>query len=456
MKLRELFENIYEDPKAQEVAIIFGRFNPPHQGHKAAWELASEYEQWYVGTNKSTVGPKDPLPFNVKIAAMKAIWPEVADHLVAEQSWWTLATKVYNEFGPVTLHVVTDANDARVFVAGLQKSNGIEGAHGFYRFKDIVWVESPRISSATDLRAAVANNDKEAFEQAAGVSADTPVAGHAFFDVVKHYLTPYLQQAANKEAEKAEKERLKAEKEKAKLAKKKEPEVAEGLFGLSAKEKGAIMNVASKISDIPGNWDFEKDAFSDQGIENLKNVLKNEKYVKYALNLTSKDYDADLGEEAAGVGIITKQNTTADVNVSTPGKNLRAFKLAEEIAKLEQELQEATEKHITKRQQQSTTGLNTFSDGERWNGDYVSYRLGMAAASTDGKIDPNMDAKSWIGKQKSTHPYTKEEQEILKKAYKAVGAKYKDLNHGDMRSLELDEINKVSPVAKRKKNKYGV
>jgi hypothetical protein len=32
-------------------------------------------------------------------------------------------------------------------------------------------------------------------------------------------------------------------------------------------------------------------------------------------------------EEAAGVGIVTKQNTTADVGPGTLGKMLRAFKL---------------------------------------------------------------------------------------------------------------------------------
>ena len=31
--------------------------------------------------------------------------------------------------------------------------------------------------------------------------------------------------------------------------------------------------------------------------------------------------------ESAGVGIITKQNTTVDVNKNTPKKNLKAFKL---------------------------------------------------------------------------------------------------------------------------------
>ena len=117
---------------------------------------------------------------------------------------------------------------------------------------------------------------------------------------------------------------------------------------------------------------------------------------------------------------------------------------------------EKKQSKMTKRQNQSTRGVNTYSDAERWNSDYVAYRLGMAVAGTDGQIEPAIDSKSWIGKSKSTHPYTQEEQEMLKKAYKAVGASYKDENHGDMRSLELDTTNKTSPVAKPKKNKYGV
>lgn len=125
--------------------------------------------------------------------------------------------------------------------------------------------------------------------------------------------------------------------------------------------------------------------------------------------------------------------------------------------KIQEIISEAvTQKKITKRQQQSTRGLNTYSDGEKWNGDYTAYRLGQAVASTDGVTPPNIDGKSWIGKSKSAHPYTKEEQEMLKLAYKAVGASYEDLNHGDMESKELDTTNKVSPVAKPKRNKYGV
>lgn len=111
---------------------------------------------------------------------------------------------------------------------------------------------------------------------------------------------------------------------------------------------------------------------------------------------------------------------------------------------------------LTKRQQQPTKGLNKFTDGDRWNSDYTLYRLGLAVASTDGKSVPETDQESWVGKWKVTAPYSEEEQEMLKKAYQAVGADYVDLNHGDMSSQELKSTNKSSPVAAKKKNKYGV
>lgn len=112
--------------------------------------------------------------------------------------------------------------------------------------------------------------------------------------------------------------------------------------------------------------------------------------------------------------------------------------------------------HISKRHQQSTKGLHTYSDKSKTNNDYTAYRLGMAVACSNGKDPVEIDAESWLGKQKTAHPYTKEESEMLKKAYKAAGADWKDLNHGDLDSLELESTNKVSPVAKPKKNKYGV
>lgn len=108
---------------------------------------------------------------------------------------------------------------------------------------------------------------------------------------------------------------------------------------------------------------------------------------------------------------------------------------------------------ITKRQAQASRGLNIYKDGATWSSDYSGYRLGLAVAGTDGKIDPDIDAESFIGKKKTTHPYSNEEQEMLKKAYKAIGVTYDDPNHGDMRSQELDSTNTVSPVSNWMKTK---
>ena len=124
--------------------------------------------------------------------------------------------------------------------------------------------------------------------------------------------------------------------------------------------------------------------------------------------------------------------------------------------KINEVITEATVGKLTKRQQQATRGLNKFTDGDHWNSDYTLYRLGLAVASTDGKTDPNTDKESWVGRWKVTAPYTQADQDMLKKAYKAVGADYEDINHGDMRSQELQSTGKQSPVAPRKKNKYGV
>lgn len=183
MLLRELFE------QEKTVGFIFGRFNPPHKGHRAAWEMLSDNDAWYVGTNKSTQGPKDPLPYDVKIKAMETIWPEVKGHIVPHQSWLTLAADIYKKHGPVELKVYTD--EAWVLKA-LNDYNGVEGkSHGFYNFPKITSVPTPRLSSATALRTAVANDDRAAFADAAGVPADTPVAGTPFFDLVAEYLSQY-------------------------------------------------------------------------------------------------------------------------------------------------------------------------------------------------------------------------------------------------------------------------
>jgi hypothetical protein len=102
---------------------------------------------------------------------------------------------------------------------------------------------------------------------------------------------------------------------------------------------------------------------------------------------------------------------------------------------------------IGKRRQVATVGLDVFGDAERQNSDYTLNRVMMAAACADGSNTPiDMDANSWVGKKRSAHPYTKVEQNMLKQAFKAAGANWKDLNSGNMDSEEHPEVNITSPV----------
>ena len=187
MRLRQLFE-----APGETVGLIFGRFNPPHKGHKAAWEMAAKETHWYVGTNAGTVGPKDPLPSQVKVLAMEAIMPEVKQHIVFSQSWLTLTSELYQKHPDATLVLFTD--EAWV-PKTIQQYNGAEGPHGSYNFANIEVKPTPRLSSATALRKAVLDNSPEEFADAAGVPADTlidvPGENITFFDMVAKYLEPH-------------------------------------------------------------------------------------------------------------------------------------------------------------------------------------------------------------------------------------------------------------------------
>ena len=100
---------------------------------------------------------------------------------------------------------------------------------------------------------------------------------------------------------------------------------------------------------------------------------------------------------------------------------------------------------ITKRQGNSTRGLHTFANSN-YDRMYDLNRVMMAVASTDGITVPEIDQTSWAGKFNTAHAYTKEEEDMLKIAYKAAGVDFTDLNHGDLKSKELDSTNTQSTL----------
>jgi hypothetical protein len=108
-------------------------------------------------------------------------------------------------------------------------------------------------------------------------------------------------------------------------------------------------------------------------------------------------------------------------------------------------LNETKKGKISKRQQQPTRGLNIFADNQ-FDRQYDLNRVMMAVACSDGVNPIDMNSESWSGKNNTAHPYTKEEQAMLKLAYKAAGIRYKDLNNGDLDSEELESTNTQSTI----------
>lgn len=177
------------------VAFAFGRFNPAHQGHVEVWRAVEQAgANWFIGTNATTLGPNDPLTFEQKSAWMTEIYPAIQGHIVAQTSVLTLAAYIFKKTRKnesATVAYITDAADWAWSGKLLNQYNGVEGAHGYYKFAQIVHEPSPRVSSATALRDAARADDRVAFYHASGTDPKSKVAGLTYFDTVKQAVEKY-------------------------------------------------------------------------------------------------------------------------------------------------------------------------------------------------------------------------------------------------------------------------
>jgi hypothetical protein len=177
------------------VAFAFGRFNPAHQGHIEVWRTVEQAgSNWFIGTNPSTLGPNDPLTFEQKKAWMEEIYPPLAGHIVPEQTVLSLAAYIFKKLRKnenTIVAYITDDTDWAWSGKLLNQYNGVEGAHGYYKFAEIIHEPSPRVSSATALREAARADDKVAFYHASGTDPKSKVAGLSYFDTVKQACEKY-------------------------------------------------------------------------------------------------------------------------------------------------------------------------------------------------------------------------------------------------------------------------
>lgn len=158
-------------------------------------------------------------------------------------------------------------------------------------------------------------------------------------------------------------------------------------------------------------------------------------------------------EECAGVGIITKQNTTKDVNKKTPQKNLDAFHLEEALLDMYTTLTEGGTHPLSDEAKASVKGAITTPDANNNAGDaYKSWRFGLALA---GAPEYPTKAVNDIGGDPLITPYTDEERKMVQYA-----AKQADVGHlkniTSNKSTEKPGGNPTSVISPAKRNKYGV
>jgi hypothetical protein len=106
---------------------------------------------------------------------------------------------------------------------------------------------------------------------------------------------------------------------------------------------------------------------------------------------------------------------------------------------------------LRKGTRESLPNVQSYPYLDNNNHPYLAYRFGVALAPSPRDVDHK---EGPIGSEFITIGYSDADQEIIDHARKEFGLPVR--KHSGKGSVELDSVGKTSPVAKPKRNKYGV
>ncbi len=112
---------------------------------------------------------------------------------------------------------------------------------------------------------------------------------------------------------------------------------------------------------------------------------------------------------------------------------------------------EAARGKLRKAATQSLSNISSYPYLDNNSHPYVAYRFGVALAKSPTDVK---DKQGPTGSEFVTIGYSEADNEIINHARKEFGLTAR--THSTKGSEELDVVNKTSPVAKPKRNKYGV
>ena len=118
--------------QAGSVVFTFGRFNPPTTGHEKLLDkvkMVAGSSRFLIFPSQSQNPKKDPLPYALKIAYMRKMFPKYAKNIIADKKVFTafdIVVKLYNEkYTDVAMVVGSDR--VKEFKSLLDKYNGVSG-----------------------------------------------------------------------------------------------------------------------------------------------------------------------------------------------------------------------------------------------------------------------------------------------------------------------------------------
>ena len=173
------FEQFLE-AKQKTVVFSFGRLNPPTVGHQKLLQKIVQTAKRMSGqpmmfVSYSQDAKKNPLTAKQKIAYIKKMFPKEARELKLQddsslRNAMDIATKLNGNYDNLVMVVGSDR--VKDFKTLLNKYNGVESKHGFYKYDNIQIVsagerdpdaEGVAGMSASKMRAAAASGDYESF-----------------------------------------------------------------------------------------------------------------------------------------------------------------------------------------------------------------------------------------------------------------------------------------------------
>lgn len=127
------------------VYFTLGRMNPPTRGHELLLNTLSEAagsSPYKVYISKSQDAKKNPLPYTEKVKFARKMFPKHARNIIKDETIRTvmdIAVSLY-EGGYKNVVMVTDGPRSREFEILLDKYNGVDARHGFYKFESMKFV----------------------------------------------------------------------------------------------------------------------------------------------------------------------------------------------------------------------------------------------------------------------------------------------------------------------------